>query len=384
SSDQAIRDFLEEPAPDEAVAPDLPPAGLPVDDTGGHHNLPASRGGLVGREREMSAIGGTLTSTRLLTLTGPGGCGKTRLALEVARNLVDANTGQYPDGVWLVELASLTDGTLVPGTVSSALGLRERPDLSATDSLVEYLRPRRLLLVLDNCEHLIEACASLLDTLLGTCEHLGVMATSRETLGIPGEVNWVVPSLTVPDAGSVPYPDDLTRYESVRLFVERARSRAPTFALTPENAAAVASICRKLDGIPLAIELATARMGTLSAEQISERLGDALGFLTTGDRTRAPRQRTLRATLEWGYELLGEGERGLFGRLSVFAGGWDLEAAEAVGAAGGIGGGEVLDLLGRLVDQSLVVAETADGTTRYRMLEPIRQYALERLVEDGE
>ncbi|HEX5848841.1 MAG TPA: NB-ARC domain-containing protein, partial [Rubrobacter sp.] len=378
SSDQAIRDFLEEPAPDEAVAPDLPPAGLPVDDTGGHHNLPASRGGLVGREREMSAIGGTLTSTRLLTLTGPGGCGKTRLALEVARNLVDANTGQYPDGVWLVELASLTDGTLVPGTVSSALGLRERPDLSATESLVEYLRPRRLLLVLDNCEHLIEACASLLDTLLGTCEHLDVMATSRETLGIPGEVNWVVPSLTVPDAGSVPYPDDLTRYESVRLFVERARSRAPTFALTLENAAAVASICRKLDGIPLAIELATARMGTLSAEQISERLGDALGFLTTGDRTRAPRQRTLRATLEWGYELLGEGERGLFGRLSVFAGGWDLEAAEAVGAAEGIGAGEVLDLLGRLVDQSLVVAEreTADDRTRYRMLEPIRQYAL--------
>jgi predicted ATPase/DNA-binding CsgD family transcriptional regulator len=386
SSDQAIKDFLEEPAPDEAVPPDQPSAGLPGDDTGGHrsHNLPAARGGLVGREREMSEIGRALTSTRLLTLTGAGGCGKTRLALEVARNLAD--TGEYPDGVWLVELASLTDGALVPGAVAAALGVRERPDLSATDSLVEFLRPRRMLLVVDNCEHLIEDCARLVDTLLGTCEHLSVMTTSREALGVTDEINWVIPSLTVPDAGSVPDPEDLTRYESVRLFVERARSRTPAFALTQENAAAVANICRKLDGIPLAIELATARMGMLSVVQISERLGDALGFLTAGDRTRAPRQRTLRAALEWGYELLGEGEQELFGRLSVFAGGWDLEAAEVVGAAGGVSSGDVLDLLGRLVDQSLVVAETetADGTRRYRMLEPIRQYAVERLVEDGE
>jgi predicted ATPase/DNA-binding CsgD family transcriptional regulator len=391
SFERAFEYALEEPAPsaelrEEVVSPDQPPAARSGDDTSSRrwHNLPAARGALVGREREMSEVRRYLTSTRLLTLTGPGGCGKTRLALEVARTLADAHTDEYPDGVWLVELASLTEGELVPGTVAAALGLRERPDLSATDSLVQFLRPRRVLLVVDNCEHLIEACAGLVDTLLSACEHLRIMATSREALGVAGEANRVVPSLTVPDAGSVPYPEDLMRCEAVRLFVERARSRTPTFALTRENAAAVANICRKVDGIPLAIELATARVGKLSVEQISERLGDALEFLTAGDRTQAPRHRTLRATLEWGYDLLDEKERELFGRLSVFAGGWDLGAAEGVGAAGAISAGEILDLLGRLVDQSLVVAETADGMTRYRMLEPIRQYALERLVEGDE
>ena len=350
------------------------------------NNLPVARSVLVGREREMEEVGRALASTRLLTLTGAGGSGKTRLALEVARDLADADPGEYPDGVWLVELASLAEGALVPGAVAAALGVREKPDLSVTDSLVDFLRSRRMLLVLDNCEHLIEDCASLVDTLVDSCENLRVMATSREALGVPGEVNWVVPSLTVPDAAHPPDPRSLTRYEAVQLFVERARARVPAFVLTPENAAAVADICRKLDGIPLAIELATARMGALSVGQISERLGDALGFLTTGDRTRAPRQRTLRATLAWGYELLREEEQKLFGRLSVFAGGWDLETAEAVGAAGGIRAGGVLDLLGRLVDQSLVVAETgmADDVRRYRMLEPIRQYALELLEHSGE
>ena len=390
SAEQATDYVLQETAtfygeiPADQSSPALSAAELPAE--GGakelKNNLPLARGGFVGREREMSEVGRSLSSTRLLTLTGAGGCGKTRLALEVARDIADSE--EYPDGVWLVELASLSDGSLVPGAVAAVLGVREQPDRSTTDSLVDFLRSRRILLILDNCEHLIEDCARLVDTLVGSCEHLRVMTTSREALGITDEINWVVPSLTVPQAGPISDPENLKRYEAVRLFVERARSRAPTFVLTPDNAAAVTDVCRRLDGIPLAIELATSRMGTLSVGQISERLEDALGFLTTGDRTRAPRQRTLRAALQWGYELLGEEERELFARLSVFVGGWTLEAAERVGAAGDIRTGEVLDLLGRLVDQSFVVAETAEDVPRYRMLEPIRQYALELLEQRGE
>ena len=228
----------------------------------------------------------------------------------MARHIVGARPGDYPDGVWLVELASLSDGELVPGAVAATLGVREQPGLPFTEVLVDALRSRRVLLILDNCEHLIGACAALVDTLLGSCEDLRVMATSREALGVEGEVNWIVPSLTVPDARDLPDPEDLVRYEAVQLFVERARSRQPGFELTPEIAPAVVDICLKLDGIPLAIELATARMGALTVEQIAGRLDDSLGFLTTGDRTRAPRQRTLRAALEWGYELLSEAGAG--------------------------------------------------------------------------
>ena len=391
---QALEYAFEEPMiPGETVREGMPPAAQrpaePVrEDTAGglRNNLPASRSVLVGREREMAEVGRALSSTRLLTLTGAGGCGKTRLALEVARDIAGAHADEYPDGVWLVELASLSDGDLVPGAVAAVLGVREQPHVSVTASLVDFLRSRRMLLVLDNCEHLIEDCARLVDTLVDACENLRIMATSREALGVAGEVNWVVPSLTVPGVGSMSDPEGLLLYEAVRLFVERARSRTPAFVLTQENAAEVADICRKLDGIPLAIELATARMGTVSVGQISERLGDALGFLTTGDRTQAPRQRTLRAAIEWGYDLLSEDERELFWRLSVFVGGWTLEAADGVGAAGDIRAGEVIDLLGRLVDQSLVVAETRPGedVPRYRMLEPIRQYALELLERSGE
>jgi non-specific serine/threonine protein kinase len=248
--------------------------------------------------------------TRLLTLTGAGGCGKTRLALEVAKDLV----GTYPDGVWLVELASLSDPALAPNAVAAALGVRERPDLALTAALVDSIGSRRMLLVLDNCEHLIDAVARLVDALLRSCEHLRVLATSREALGVAGEVNWLVPSLTVPDAGRLPATQSLTQYEAVQLFLERARSRLPAFVLTPENAPAVANVCRTLDGIPLAIELATARMTALGVEQIAERLEDSLGLLTTGSRTAAPRQRTLKATLSWSYELLSEPERKLFGR----------------------------------------------------------------------
>ena len=385
SSDQAIGYVLEEPAPDEAVPSDQSPAARPDDDTGGHrrHNLPAAHDGFVGRGREMSEVERALSTTRLLTLTGAGGCGKTRLALEVAHRLVE----HYPDGVWLAELASLKEGELVPGAVAAALGLQEQPDVPFTDALVDFLRPKRTLLILDNCEHLIEECASLMDTLLSSCEHLRIMATSREVLGVAGEVNWAVPSLTVPESGPTADPESLVRYEAVELFMERARLRAPAFELTPESAKAVADICRKLDGIPLAIELATARLGVLSVEQISERLKDSLGFLTTGDRTTAPRHRTLRATLDWSHELLSEPERELFGRLSVFAGGWTLAAAETMCDESPVQASQVLDLLSALVDKSLVVAEASQvdaGGLRYRMLEPVRQYALELLEEGGE
>jgi non-specific serine/threonine protein kinase len=392
--EQATEFALEGPASSEevvredVVAPGHPPGELPKDDTDRRrrHNLPAARSTLVGREREIDEVMRALSATRLLTITGAGGCGKTRLALEVARNLAGAHTNDYPDGVWLVELASLGDGALVPAAVAAALGLREHFDVTFTDTIADSLQSRRMLLVLDNCEHLIEACADLVDELLGACGHLRILATSREALGVTGETNFIAPSLTVPEAGQPLDPEDLGRYESVRLFVERARSRSPGFALDAENAAVVADICRKLDGIPLAIELATARMGALTVEQISERLGDSLSFLTTGDRTRAPRQRTLRAALAWGYDLLSAPEQLLFGRLSVFEGGWTLQAAKRVGAAGDIGAEDVLDLLSRLVQQSLVLAEaeTGEGASRYRMLEPVRQYALERLERGGE
>jgi predicted ATPase/DNA-binding CsgD family transcriptional regulator len=389
SLEQAIAYALQEPAPMTSEATPSPaPEERAGDDPGRRpHNLPAARDGFVGREREISEAGQALSATRLLTLTGAGGCGKTRLALEVARRLV----GDYPDGVWLAELAPLTEGELVPGAVAAALGLGAQPDVPFTDALVDFLRPRRMLLVLDNCEHLIEDCAGLVDTLLNACEHLRVLATSREMLGVAGEVNRTVPSLVVPDPGPAADPEVLGRYEAVELFVERARLRAPDFELTPENVGSVADICRQLDGIPLAIELATARLGVLSVEQISGRLDDSLGFLTAGDRTTTPRHRTLGATLDWSHELLSEEEKALFRRLSVFVGGWTLEAAEAVGeeppAEAGRSGSSppVLDLLSSLADKSLVVTEgDAGDTLRYRMLEPVRQYALERLGQGAE
>jgi predicted ATPase/DNA-binding SARP family transcriptional activator/DNA-binding CsgD family transcriptional regulator len=353
-----------------------PPEGSP---DAAKHNLPASRSTFVGRESELRNVKRDLVMTRLLTLTGAGGCGKTRLALEVARQSV----GAYPDGVWLVELAPLSEGVLVAQAVAAALGVQEQPDRSLTDALVDFLRAKRALLVLDNCEHLVDAVARFVDALLNSSPHLRVLATSRESLNVEGELNWLVPSLSVPSLGQSPTVGELAGYESVRLFMERARHRNPAFSLTPENAHAVARICERLDGIPLAIELAAARVG-LSVEQIAARLDDSLRLLTAGSRTASPRQRTLRGTLDWSHALLIEPERRLFCRLSVFAGGWTLQAAEVVGA-GDTEQGNVLDLLSSLVDKSLVVAEaTGGGGVRYRMLEPIRQYAREKLEEGGE
>jgi predicted ATPase/DNA-binding SARP family transcriptional activator/DNA-binding CsgD family transcriptional regulator len=339
------------------------------------HNLPAPRTSFVGREREIVEVKRALSMTRLLTLTGAGGSGKTRLALEVARDLV----GAYPDGVWLAELAGLSEGDLVPHAVAAALGVKERPGQPLIETLVDYLRDKVMLLVVDNCEHLVEAAARLADMLLDSCPRLRVLATSREALGIVGEMNWPVQSLSLPDPRQQPTVEELERYESVRLFMERARHRNPAFIVSPQNAQAVVEICIRLDGIPLAIELAAARVG-LPVEQIAARLDDSLRLLTAGSRTATPRQQTLRGTMDWSYELLSEREQLLFARLSVFVGGWTFEAVELVGVGDGIEEEDVLDLLLRLVDKSLVVAEVnMDGAVRYRMLEPIRQYAWEKL-----
>jgi len=265
------------------------------------------------------------------------------------------------------------------------LGVRERPGRSLIATLVEALSKQETLLVLDNCEHLIEATARLVETLLDSCADLRILATSREALGVAGETNWTVPPLSVPDARHTTAVKDLENCEAVRLFVQRAMYRRPAFTLTQQNAQAVAEICRRLDGIPLAIELAAARVGVLPTEQIARRLEEPLKLLTVGSRTAPPRQRTPRGALEWSYELLSEDEKGLFRRLSVFAGGFSLEAAEAVVTGGDVEEEDVLDPLSGLVDRSLVVAETSgEGGIRYRLLEPVRQYALEQLQKSGE
>jgi len=329
----------------------------------------------------MEEIERELSMTRLLTLTGAGGSGKTRLAVEVARDLV----GTYQDGAWLVELAPISEEILVPKAVAETLKVPERPTEPLTDTLTQVLRSQESLLILDNCEHLLDACARLVDKLLDLCPRLRILATSRETLGVEGEIRWVVPPLSVPEREPTPPSEELEGYESVRLFVERARGRDPSFSLSPKNALAVAEICSRLEGIPLAIELAAARAGTLSVEQILQRLEDSLKLLRGGSRTQMAKHRTLRGALDWSFELLSEDEKELFRRLSVFAGGWTLEASEAVGARGDVEEGEVLDVLSGLVDKSLVVArERQESGVRYRMLEPIRQYALERLEERGE
>ena len=376
---------------EDIVAGRLPPShpeqvkDRPREDSGEpegarHHNLPHTLTSFIGREHELVSIKRGLGMTRLLTLTGPGGSGKTRLALEVARDLA----GAYPDGVSFVELAGLSEGELVVQEVAGVLEVREWPNRPLADTLLEALCDKEMLLVLDNCEHLIDACAWFTQRLLSSCPRVRVLATSREPLDVAGEMNRVVPALSLPETQHTPAAEELEGYESARLFVERARHRNPAFVLTPQNAQAVVEICRRLEGIPLAIELAAARVG-LSAEQIAERLDDSLKLLTTGGRTTTPRQQTLRGALDWSYELLNESERKLFWRLSVFADGWTMEAAEAVGAGEGIDKEEVLDLLLRLVDKSLVVVETrAEGAPRYRMLEPVRQYAAQHLEESGE
>ncbi len=382
ASSRALRDEIEAgrfPKKDGERSPAGGPEKTP---STSRHNLPAVRSSFIGREREMLEIKRELSMTRLLTVVGAGGSGKTRLALEVARDLVEV----YPDGVWIAELSGLSDGTLVPQAVAGVLGIREQPGQPLVDTLIDALRAKNMLLILDNCEHLVEAAACMVDMLLDSCPRLRVLATSREPLDVEGEVRWPVLSLSVPDTPRSPTRWELESSEAARLFVERAAGRRSGFTLGPENAGAVAEICRRLEGIPLAIELAAARVGLLSVVQISERLEDSLGLLTGGGRTRTPRQRTLQGALDWSHDLLSEQEMVLFRRLSVFSGGWTLKAAEAVGTGESVRRGEVLELLSGLVEKSLVVvAETTEkGEVRYRLLEPIRHYARQKLEESEE
>ncbi len=359
------------------------------------HNLPAQLSRFIGREQEISQVQELLADNRLVTLTGSGGVGKTRLAFKVGEASLEA----YLNGVWLVELATQADPDLVPRTCAHALGILESPDVPLQDSLAGFLEKKHLLLILDNCEHVIAACAHLVNEMLKACPKLHILATSREIMGLFGETAFRVPPLSYPDPGSLPPLDQLAHFESVRLFIERALTISPGFSLTPANTAAIAHICQRLDGIPLAIELAAVRIRMLSPEQIAARLDDAFHLLDSGTRTELPRHQTLRASIDWSCNLLSEKERLLLFRLSVFAGGWALEAAEQVCSDGKIYDqpsnsekscqearlehSEVMELLAQLVDKSLVAVEQGEGATRFRLHETIRQYTLDRLQETG-
>lgn len=343
------------------------------------NNLPLQLTTLIGRETEIEEAKVLLDGTRMLTLTGAGGCGKTRLAIHIGAELLD----QFSDGVWWVDLAPTSDPVLVPSIVARTLRVREVRTETITETLVRSLQNHRLLLILDNCEHLVAACADLASALLRNCPATSILATSREPLGIEGETSFRVPSL--PFAESDPStPEQLLAYDSARLFFERAIRARPSFKVTLENMADIALICRRLDGIPLAIELAAARLRALSPARIGRQLSDRFHLLTGGARTALPRQRTLEASVDWSYRLLNDEERLLLARLSVFAGSFDLEAAEGVGASGAIDPYAVLDLLASLADRSLVQVEESSGDLRYRLLETIRFYARQRLAESGE
>jgi non-specific serine/threonine protein kinase len=346
--------------------------------------LPVQIASFIGREQQIEDARRLLDENRLLTLTGAGGCGKTRLALEVAHRVL----GDYPDGVWFVELAPLEYPELVQQTVATELGVTEEPNRPVIDSLLDFVKGKTMLIVLDNCEHLLGPSADLVNALLRARSDLRILVTSREAMGLTGEVIHRVPALGVPDVDEYLHLEELSQVEAVRLFVERARAVDLGFRLTRENAPSVVHICRQLDGIPLAIELAAARVKLLPLDEIGRRLEDRFRLLTGGSKASLPHHQTLRALIDWSYEHLTEPEQELLRRLAVFAGGWTLEAAEIVCADGGIEAWEVLDVLSRLVDKSLVEVDAEagqqTGRARYHMLETVRQYARDELIEHGE
>lgn len=348
--------------------------------SGGGGRLPGSLTSFVGREQDLAATHSLLAHHRLVTLVGTGGIGKTRLALQLAAETRD----DYPDDVWFVDLAPLADATLVPQAVAAALGVHERPRQALTATLVGALRERRLLLVLDNCEHLLDGCARTGQLLLDGCRHLRILATSREALGLAGEAIWRVPPLPSPDPERLWGVEDLGGYAAVRLFIDRARLAWPSFEVTVRNAPSLALLCHRLDGIPLALELAAPRISALTVEQLADHLDDRFRSQVAGSRTALSRQKTLTATLDWSHDLLAADERQVFRRLAVFAGGWLLEAAEAVCADDQLRADEVLDVLERLVAKSLVQADCRSDAARYWLLEPVRRYAGARLAAAGE
>ena len=356
------------------------PSPLPPLAAGDQNNLPLALTSFVGREKEQSEVKALISRFRLVTLTGSGGCGKTRMALQVAADVWK----EYVDGAWFVELASLTDASLVPQSVAQTLSVRERPGEPLTQTLVQALKERQALLLLDNCEHVLDAAASLAKVILQSCPGIKIFASSREALGIAGERVYRIPALSVPSVTVRGTPASLACSEAVRLFADRALAVQADFAVTVQNAPALASICRRLDGVPLAIELAAARVRALSVEEIDARLDNRFDLLTGGNRVALPRQQTLRALMEWSYGLLNVKQQALLCRLAVFGGGCRIEAAEQVCRGGDIRDREILDLLQSLVDKSLVVSENRAGKARYHLLETTREYAWERLEERGE
>lgn len=351
-----------------------PPAKTPT-------NLPPQLSSFVGRETEMGEVLSALRRSRLATLTGAGGSGKTRLAIEAASECA----ASFPDGVFIAELAPISDERSVVRTVAEALDVLEEPGRPMLDTLADELRPKKLLLILDNCEHVLDASADLAESLLRAAPNLHILATSREAIGIQGEAVMRIKSLSVPEMAQEVTVEDLSRFDATELFLERARAADQSFQPTPANCSSILQICRRLDGIPLALELAASRIRGMTVGQLAERLDDRFLVLTGGSRTAVSRQRTLRALIDWSYDLLSEQERQLLPMLSVFSGGWTLEAAEAVGAADGIRKTQVLDLLSHLVEKSLLYVEPLeDGSARYRMLETIRQYAQDKLMDGQE
>ena len=345
---------------------DFPP--LRISKSSASQRLPVQLTSFVGRDAQMAQVRELLTQSRLLTLTGAGGAGKTRLAIQLAAQL----SGEFSDGVWYVDLAPITDPEVVPITVARALGLPDQPGRSTMDTLTRFVADHQMLIVLDNCEHLLDASAALVNALLAAAAGLTLLTTSREPIGVAGEVSWRVPSLSLAN-------------EAVELFTDRARHVRPDFAVSDDNAATVGEICRRLDGLPLAIELAAARVRALSLVEILDSLHDRFRLLTGGARTAVRRQQTLRASVDWSHALLTEPERVLFRRLAVFLGGFDLDAAQTIAGSGEVERYQVLDQLSLLVDKSLVVvADDSRGRTRYRLLETVRQYTLEKLGESGE
>ncbi|TML15087.1 MAG: hypothetical protein E6G39_07390, partial [Actinobacteria bacterium] len=341
------------------------------------HNLPAHLTSFVGRESEARAVRAQLEQQRLVTLTGAGGCGKTRLALRVAEEVVGP-AGEPGEEVWLVELESVRDPAFVASTVAATLDVRTEGAQDVPAELIDTLRARDMVLVLDNCEHLLDPCAELVHELLRSCAGVTVLATSREPLGVDGESVYRLASMTVPEPG-ISDPARLVGFESVQLLVERIRAQQPRFAVDATNAAAVADICRRLDGIPLALELVAARAGALTLDELRDRLDERFRMLTRGARSALPRQQTLRALIDWSYDLLSAAEQRTLARCAVFAGSFDLDGAEAVCGQEPIDVSEVIDHVTALTAKSLVQSDEASGRTRYRLLETVRHYAADQL-----
>jgi predicted ATPase/class 3 adenylate cyclase/tetratricopeptide (TPR) repeat protein len=384
-----LRDVAEPERIFQLCHPDLPDEFGPLHSLDERrNNLPGELSSFIGRESEVHDLKKLVADARLVTLHGAAGCGKTRLALEVADELI----GAYADGVWFCDLAPVTDGALVADVVATALGISERSRIEDMEGagaelrerVLAHLEPRHALVLLDNCEHLVRAAAEFVEDILRACPNVHVLATSREALGVPSEIAWKVPSLSIPDPNNLPDLQELSGFEAFKLFVERARQRRADFAVTAEEAPAIAQICARLDGIPLAIELAAARVKLLSPAQIAARLDERFRLLVGGSRTALERQQTLRATVDWSYEPLSDAERALFRRLGVFAGGFTLESVEAICIGEPVGSFDLLEHMAQLVDKSLVEVEPQGTDVRYRMLETFRQYAREKLLEAGE